>query len=53
MGDALGPLPCQLSPNGDASAAEDLGIVRVMMGGKQGDTVGSWNCQGHDGRKTG
>ena len=37
----LGPLPCQLSPNGDASGVLDLGGARVKMGGKQGGKVGS------------
>ena len=28
---ALGPLPCQLSPGGDAFGARDLGWVRVIL----------------------
>ena len=35
---ALGPLPCQLSPGGDAFGAYDVEWVRVMTGVKQGDS---------------
>ena len=35
---ALGPLPCQPSPGGDAFGAQDLGGVRVTTGVKQGDS---------------
>ena len=37
----LVPLPCQLSPNGDAFGVLDPGGARVKMGGKQGDKVAS------------
>ena len=33
----LGPLPCPLSPGGDAFGAWDLGWVTVMTGVKQSD----------------
>ena len=39
---ALGPLPYQLSPGGDAFSVRDLGWVRVMTGVKQGDS-GLWS----------
>ena len=35
---ALGPLPYQLSPGGDAFSARDLGWVWVITGVKQGDS---------------
>ena len=35
---ALGPLPCQLSPGGDAFGAYDVEWVRVMTGVKQSDS---------------
>ena len=35
---ALGPLPCQLSPDRDVFSALDLGWVRVMTGVKHCDS---------------
>ena len=35
---ALGPLPCQLSPDRDVFSVLDLGWVRVMTGVQQGDS---------------
>ena len=35
---ALGPLPCQLSPEGDVFSALDPGWVRVMTGVQKGDS---------------
>ena len=35
---ALGPLPCQLSPDRDVFSVLDLGWVRVMTGVQQSDS---------------